>query len=80
MAGVGLVTLDTHEDWSSDRDALLDVARLVDVFLPSREELVAMLGYDNPERACDELVASGVPAVVVKCGAQGAVLDDTGWA
>jgi sugar/nucleoside kinase (ribokinase family)/fructoselysine-6-P-deglycase FrlB-like protein len=71
-AAVRLVTLDTHEDWSSDGDTLLGVARQVDVFLPSREELVAMLGYDTPERACDELVKSGVPAVVVKCGPQGA--------
>ena len=73
-AAVWRVTLDTHEDWSSDRDALLSVARRVDVFLPSREELVTMLGYDDPERACDELIEAGVPVVVVKCGPQGAFL------
>ena len=69
-----IVTLDTHEDWSSDCEALLAVARRVDVFLPSREELEIMLGYDDPERACSELVAKGVPAVVVKCGPNGAVV------
>lgn len=67
-----IVTLDTHEEWSSDREALLKVARRVDVFLPSREELALMLAYDDPERGCDELVAAGVAAVVVKCGRDGA--------
>ena len=30
--------------------------------------------YDDPERACRELLEEGLPAVVVKCGAQGAVV------
>jgi ribokinase len=69
-----IVTLDTHEDWSSDRESLLSLARQVDVFLPSREELEIMLGYDDPERACNELIKEGVPAVVVKCGSRGTVV------
>lgn len=69
-----MLTLDTHEDWSSDRAALLAVARLVDVFLPSREQLQDMLGYDNPMRACTELLTSGVRAVVAKCGADGVLV------
>ena len=68
------VTLDTHEDWSSDREALLAVARQVDVFLPSREQLQSMLGYDDPARACAELISQGVPAVVAKCGPSGALV------
>src|SRR5579862_3034901 len=71
-ARVQLVTLDTHEQWSSNLEALLAAATKVDVFLPSREELVTMLGYDDPERACEELVGRGVPAVVAKCGPDGA--------
>jgi len=69
-----IVALDTHEDWSSDREGLLAIARRVDVFLPSREELHTMLGYDNPEQACNELIAMGLPAVVAKCGPRGAVI------
>jgi sugar/nucleoside kinase (ribokinase family)/fructoselysine-6-P-deglycase FrlB-like protein len=69
-----IVTLDTHEDWCSDRDALLAVARQVNVFIPSREELETLLGYDDPERACNELIDAGIQAIVVKCGANGAVV------
>ena len=68
------LTLDTHEDWSSDREALLAAARRVDVFLPSREELETLLGFDDPGRACEELLAGGVPAIVVKCGSRGALV------
>ncbi len=73
-AGDGaIVTLDTHESWDA-RDEVLALARQVDVFLPSDGELAALLGYDDPGRACAELLAEGVPAVVVKCGSKGAVV------
>ena len=68
------MTLDTHEAWTVGLAEVLALARQVDVFLPSREELVAIVGYDDPERACRELLDEGVPAVVVKCGAEGAVV------
>jgi fructoselysine-6-P-deglycase FrlB-like protein/sugar/nucleoside kinase (ribokinase family) len=67
------ITLDTHEAWDAGRDAVLALAREVDVFVPSREELVVVLGYDDPERGIAELVGEGVPTVVVKCGADGAL-------
>jgi fructoselysine-6-P-deglycase FrlB-like protein/sugar/nucleoside kinase (ribokinase family) len=73
-----VVTLDTHEAWPAGRDDILALARRVDVFVPSHGELAAMLGYDDPERACRELLAEGVPAVVVKCGEQGAVVSKPG--
>ena len=73
--GPAVVTLDTHEAWTVGRAELLALAgRQVDVFLPSREELVAIVGYDDPDKACRELLDEGVPAVVVKCGTEGAVL------
>lgn len=73
--GQGIViTLDTHEQWGSERDSVVDLARRVDVFVPSQEELTALVGYDNPERACGELMGEGVPALVVKRGAQGALV------
>jgi sugar/nucleoside kinase (ribokinase family)/fructoselysine-6-P-deglycase FrlB-like protein len=73
-SGTGVVTLDTHEAWTVRRAEILALARQVDLFLPSREELAGVLGYDDPERACRELLSEGVPAVVVKCGAEGAVV------
>ena len=57
-----VVTLDTHEAWPAGRDDVLALARRVDVFVPSHGELAALLGYDDPERACRELQAEGVPA------------------
>ena len=73
-----IVTLDTHEAWSAGRDEVLALARRVDVFVPSDGELAAVLGYDDPERACRELQAEGVPAVVVKCGEKGALVSAPG--
>jgi glucosamine--fructose-6-phosphate aminotransferase (isomerizing) len=73
-----VVTLDTHEAWPAGRDDVLALARRVDVFVPSHGELAAILGYDDPERACRELQAEGVPAVVVKCGEKGALVSTPG--
>ena len=67
------ILLDTHEDWRGGRE-LLDTARSVDVFLPSREELAVLLGYDDPHRGAAELIAAGVPCVVVKLGGDGALV------
>jgi sugar/nucleoside kinase (ribokinase family)/fructoselysine-6-P-deglycase FrlB-like protein len=72
-AGGAAITLDTHEDWRRGA-GVLDTARLVDVFLPSREELAELLGYDDPPRAAGELTAAGVKCVVVKMGGDGALI------
>jgi ribokinase len=69
-----VITLDTHEAWDAERTEVLDLARRVDVFLPSHEELEAIVGYDDPNRACAELLDEGVSAVVVKRGAEGALV------
>jgi glucosamine--fructose-6-phosphate aminotransferase (isomerizing) len=66
------ILLDTHEGWRPG-DLVLDAARAADVFLPSREELAVLLGYDDPERAAAELIGEGVRCVVVKLGADGAL-------
>jgi fructoselysine-6-P-deglycase FrlB-like protein/sugar/nucleoside kinase (ribokinase family) len=76
-AADAVITLDTHEDWPAGSD-VIDAARLVDVFLPSREELTTLLGYDDPERAAVELTESGVTCVVVKMGSDGAIVARTG--
>ena len=72
-AGGAAITLDTHEGWRRGAD-VLDAARLVDVFLPSREELAELVGYDDPPRAAGELTAAGVKCVVVKMGGDGALV------
>jgi sugar/nucleoside kinase (ribokinase family)/fructoselysine-6-P-deglycase FrlB-like protein len=69
-----VITLDTHEAWDARRNEVLDLARRVDVFLPSHEELEATLGYDDLNQACAELLAEGVRAVVVKRGAEGTLV------
>ena len=68
-----VVLLDTHEDWPPGGQ-LLEAASAVDVFLPSREELAALLGHDDPDRAASELTAAGVGCVVVKLGGDGALV------
>ena len=77
QASDAIITLDTHEDWPRGVGAI-DVARLVDVFLPSREELATILGYDDPERAAGELTGAGLKCVVVKLGADGALVAGQG--
>jgi ribokinase len=72
------VTLDTHEDWAPAgyRDRVLTLAAGVHAFLPSREELADLMGYDDPERAVGELSTLPTTAVVVKMGAQGSLVWD----
>jgi len=72
-AAGAVITLDTHEDWRRGA-GVLDVARLADVFMPSREELAEIAGYDDPERAAAELTGAGVRCVVVKLGGDGALV------
>jgi sugar/nucleoside kinase (ribokinase family)/fructoselysine-6-P-deglycase FrlB-like protein len=75
-AGHPLITLDTHEEWADEasKDEIIALATRVDVFVPSHGELAAIVGYDDPRRSAQELLDEGVPAVVVKCGEDGAVI------
>src|SRR2546427_413765 len=68
-----VITLDTHEDWRPGDD-VLDTARLVDVFVPSRAELTELTGCDDPRQAADGLLAAGVTCVVVKLGGDGVLV------
>ncbi len=74
-----VIMLDTHEDWEPG-GLLLGAVHSVDVFLPSREELAALVGYDDPPRAAGELTAAGVRCVVVKLGGDGALVARRGAA
>jgi fructoselysine-6-P-deglycase FrlB-like protein/sugar/nucleoside kinase (ribokinase family) len=68
------ITLDTHEDWAAGfGERVRAVAERVNVFVPSREELAGLVGYDHPELALEELRGWAVRGVVVKLGADGAL-------
>lgn len=72
-----LITLDTHEDYVRDyRQRLRALAARVDVFLPSRSELTDLVGYDDPLRALIDLTSLPTPLIVIKMGADGALLWD----
>lgn len=70
------VVLDSHESWGSELTDVLEVARRVDVFAPSQDELATLTGFDDPARSLAELHAAGVSAVVAKLGPRGALLSD----
>ncbi len=72
-----LISLDTHEDWVDGyQDRLLTLAREVDVFVPSLEELVVLTGADGPVDGCAALARHGLSRAVVKAGAEGAFILD----
>ena len=73
-----VITLDTHEDYVRGyQERVLALAKQVGVFLPSREELADLVGYDDPPRALRQLTAeAGLHRVVVKAGKDGALLWD----
>jgi ribokinase len=75
-APTATIVLDSHESWGSRLADVLEVARRVDVFAPSQAELAELTGDDDPARALTGLRTTGVPAVVVKLGARGALLAD----
>jgi sugar/nucleoside kinase (ribokinase family) len=69
------IILDTHEDWIDGyQDRLLALARSVDYFLPSKEELVVLMKTDDFENAMKTIATHGIRHVVVKAGAQGAFI------
>src|SRR5579863_2717174 len=70
-----IITLDTHEDYVVDyRQELRALAARVDAFLPSRAELADLVGYDDPRRALSTLVSLPTPVIVIKMGAEGALV------
>jgi sugar/nucleoside kinase (ribokinase family)/fructoselysine-6-P-deglycase FrlB-like protein len=69
------ITLDTHEDWADEpADQVLDLARAVDLFEPSLEELQDLTGRIGAVEGLRVLASEGVRRCVVKAGAEGAFL------
>ncbi len=80
LAPGALLMLDTHETWDAAlADRVLALARAVDLFVPSQEELAALVGASSPADALRSVAAKGVAACVVKAGAAGAYLLQDGW-
>jgi sugar/nucleoside kinase (ribokinase family)/fructoselysine-6-P-deglycase FrlB-like protein len=68
-----VITLDTHERWADESVArVISLARAVDLFEPSHEELQALTGEDTPTGGLHALQRGGVRRAVVKAGADGA--------
>jgi len=75
LAPGAVITLDTHETWGADvADRVLDLAREVDLFVPSQEELAVLAGAADPTAGLGYLTAAGVAVAVVKAGSAGAYL------
>lgn len=73
------ISLDTHEDFIAGYQGL--ITRLLpslQAFLPSREEVALWFGDDDPERQQVADVALGPRVVVIKMGADGALVQGHG--
>jgi sugar/nucleoside kinase (ribokinase family) len=70
------ISLDTNDDpedkWGGVLDEILD---LVDVLLPSESELIRMAGAATLEQSMEK-IGRRVPVIVVKCGSDGAFVQD----
>jgi sugar/nucleoside kinase (ribokinase family) len=74
-----VLTLDTHESWdASVAGRVLALARRVDVFVPSQEELAGLVDADGPAAGLSALAAAGCSLAVVKAAAAGAYLLENG--
>jgi 2-dehydro-3-deoxygluconokinase len=62
--------------WSAEeaRGVLVDLARRCDILLPGLEEAMLLTGQAEPEAAARQLARLGPTTVVVKLGAQGAIV------
>ncbi|MBM7556865.1 PfkB family carbohydrate kinase [Halanaerobacter jeridensis] len=62
--------------WSKEKmnEVMLDLFEKVDIVLPGIEEGEILLGTDNPTEIADEILDLGAEIVVVKLGAEGALV------
>lgn len=79
VAPRAVITLDTHETWDAAvADRVLALAREVDLFVPSQEELAVLTGAPSPAEALRSVAAAGLATCVVKAGAGGSYLLEHG--
>lgn len=66
--------------WPLDRAraCIAEAVRLCDLFLPSMDDMVALTGLQDPDAVLDWSHAQGTCQVVLKLGADGAIVSDNG--
>ena len=64
--------------WPIDRAraCISEAVRLCDLFLPSMDDMVALTGLQSPDEVLDWSHAHGAQQVVLKLGAEGAIVSD----
>lgn len=67
------ISLDTNDDPEDRWTGLDEIFPLIDIFLPNRREACRIVGTDDANSAINQL-AERVPMLVVKMGAEGALL------
>jgi 2-dehydro-3-deoxygluconokinase len=62
--------------WSKDRAraVITDMMKLADICLPSRDDMAALTGSDDPDKLADHALALGAKTVALKLGAEGAIV------
>lgn len=74
----GLLALDPQEDYTAVHpQRVLDLVAHLDIFLPSRDEVHFLLGHKDYKQAAREFAALGCQIVVIKLGAEGALIYDS---
>lgn len=69
------IVLDTHEDWIEGyQGRVIALARRVNYFVPSKEELIILMETPELELAMAKLSTHDIENIIVKAGAQGAFL------
>jgi ribokinase len=72
-----LIALDTQEGYCDGNEAaILDLASLVDVFMPSADEVRRLIGPWEPAEAARYFASLGPKIVVIKLGAAGCLVHD----
>lgn len=66
--------------WPLDRarTCISDAVRLCDLFLPSLDDMTALTGLHHPDEVLDWSHAQGAQQVVLKLGAEGAIVSEAG--
>jgi len=72
------VTLDPGERYMVPqlRSDVFSLLQEIDVFLPSEQELISMLGAGNLWQAAEEFASAGPDTIVIKAGAKGSLVLD----
>jgi len=77
-SGVGVSYSPADVRWPEGAQAVLDIARRVDVWIINRIEAAALTGLKGPESALRQLLAWGYGPLILTCGADGVLIGNAG--